>query len=114
MSFFDGLPAVEPSAFTGFAANRIDRRSDKRDEYAVATALTDPAARLYLFHGDKTVLREADPLFTKAEAETFGGAPDGAVLLGWAAAGPRLALVLPGVSRSSFRPARPLTRRSFD
>jgi NAD+ diphosphatase len=95
MSFFDGLPAVEPSAATGFAGNRIDRRSEKRDEAAVATALADPTARLYLFHGDKSVLSVNDPLFTIADAEAFGGMRDGAVLLGWTPDGPRLALVLP-------------------
>jgi NAD+ diphosphatase len=95
MSFFDGVPAVEPSAFIGFAGNRIDRRSEKRDEQAVATALADPAARLYLFHGDKAVLRDSDPLFTPVEADGLGTQRDGAVLLGWTPAGPRLAMVLP-------------------
>ena len=95
MSFFDGLPAVEPSAMTGFADNRIDRRSEKRDEQAVATALADPAARLYLFNSDKAVLRQSDPLFTAAEIDGLGADRDSAVLLGWTADGPRLSLVLP-------------------
>ena len=95
MSFFDGMPATEPSAFTGFAGNRIDRRGDKRDAEAVKTALADPAARLYLFNSDKALLRQSDPLFTAAEADTFGLPREEAVLLGWTDNGPRLAAVLP-------------------
>src|SRR3954452_23584772 len=98
MSFFDGLPAVEPSALTGFAGNRIDRRSEKRDEAAVATALADQSARLYLFQGDKTVLNGNDPLFTTADADASGASREDAVLLGWTAFGPRLALVLPAAA----------------
>src|ERR1700737_2607215 len=113
MSFFDGLPAVEPSAGTGFAGNRIDRRSEKRDEHAVATALADPAARLYLVHGDKAVLRDGDPLFTVAEADGFGAGRDAAVLLGWTAAGPRLALVVPTDATLDETQVRPIDLRSL-
>ena len=56
-SFFEGLPETEASSLHGFSGNRIDRRSEKRDDGAVAAALADPAARLYLFQGDKAVLR---------------------------------------------------------
>ena len=91
-SLFDGLPPHEPSAANGFAGNRIDRRSEARSEDAVATALGDRSARLYLFQADKALLKAGDdPLFTVAEAEGLGAAPDGAVLLGWTAEGPRLA-----------------------
>jgi NAD+ diphosphatase len=95
--FFDGLPAIEPSALTGFSGNRIERRSEKRDGDAVPAAFADPAARFYLFRGEKALLHagaEPDPLFTKAEAEAFGGDRGKAVLLGWTGGGPRLALAL--------------------
>jgi NAD+ diphosphatase len=94
-SFFDGLPAEEPSAQNGFAQNRIDRRSEKRDEGAVAAALAESAARLYLFRGDRTLVKAGDPLFAVAETERLGGLPGEVVLLGWTASGPRLAAVLP-------------------
>jgi len=113
MSFFDGLPAIEPSAATGFAGNRIDRRSEKRDEEAIATALADPAARLYLFHGDKAVLHGSDPLFATAEADAYGAARDEAVLLGWTPAGPRLALVLPAAAALDETRVRLIELRSL-
>jgi len=100
-SFFDGLPARDPSDLNGFSGNRIDRRSEKRDDDAVPTALADPAARLYVFAGDRAVLREGeapDPTFSLAEAEALGAARAAMILLGWTAAGPRLAVTLPETS----------------
>ncbi len=91
-SLFDGLPAVEPSSLTGYAGNRIDRRSEARGPDSVATALADGTARLYLFRGDPALIKTGDdPLFTRAEAEALGADAARAVLLGWAAGGPRLA-----------------------
>ena len=91
-SFFDGMPTPEPSALVGFAANRIERRSEHRTAEAVADALADPAARFYLFRADKVLLKaHGDPLFTAAEATAFGATRDDAVLLGWTGAGPRFA-----------------------
>ena len=57
-------PPALPATTSSVAATSATRRR-------TATALTDPAARLYLFEGDKTVLRGNDPLFTIAEAEAF-------------------------------------------
>jgi NAD+ diphosphatase len=94
-NLFDGLPAEEPSARTGFARNRIDRRSEKRDEDAVGTALADADARVYLFHGDKVMLRGSDPLFTVGEAANLGLQRAETILLGWAHGGPRLSGVIP-------------------
>jgi NAD+ diphosphatase len=94
-SVFDGLPAIEPSAATGFAGNRIERRSEHRTAEAVTAALGDAAARLYLFRADKVLLRADDPLFTGAEANALGAKRDEAVLLGWTTAGPRLAAMVP-------------------
>ena len=96
-SLFDGLPDREASSFTGFAGNRIDRRSESRDDQSVQTALADPAARLYLFRGDHALLRQADPaepLFSLAEAIGLGAATERIILLGWTPAGPRLAAQL--------------------
>ena len=91
-SLFDSLPQTEPSHANGFAANRIDRRSEKRTEGAIAIALSDQRARFYLFHGDKALLRGHDPLFLVPEADGFErGDP---VLLGWTGEGPRLAAVI--------------------
>ncbi len=95
-SFFDGLPETEPSRFTGFAGNVIDRRSDNRDAGALATALADATARFYLFAGDAALVQTGnDPLFTVANAEALGADPASALLLGWVPGGPRLAALLP-------------------
>lgn len=96
-SFFEGLPETEASSLHGFSGNQIDRRSEKRDDGAVAAALADPAARLYLFQGDKAVLRTsgADATFTSAEAMTLAADRAAMILLGWTDAGPRLAVTLP-------------------
>ncbi|MCB1494697.1 MAG: NAD(+) diphosphatase [Bauldia sp.] len=97
-NFFDGLPLEDPSKLHGFSGNRIDRRSENREEDAVPAALADPAARLYLMCDDQAVLKHGsalDPLFTVAEADGFGAARSEVVLLGWTGGGPRLAVTLP-------------------
>ncbi len=94
-SFFDGLPAHEPSAATGFAGNRIDRRSEHRTADSVPAALAAPAARVYLFRDDKPLLRGTDPLFTVPEAMALGADPATAILLGWSDEAPRLAATVP-------------------
>ncbi|KAB2875119.1 MAG: NAD(+) diphosphatase [Bauldia sp.] len=96
-SLFDDLPQPEASSLTGFAGNRIDRRSESRDEDSVPSALADPAAMLYLFRADQALLRStnpAEPLFTFAEAARLGTTPERTILLGWTPAGPRLAAQL--------------------
>ena len=94
-SFFDGIPATEPSLLTGFAGNTIERRSEHRTADAVEGALEDARARFYLFRADKVLLRGGDPLFTGEEAGVLGANRDAAVLLGWAAEAPRLAATIP-------------------
>ena len=94
-SLFDGLPAVEPSSLTGFAGNRLDRRSEARRADSLANALADPAARFYLFRGEPALIKTGDePLFTAAEAAALGADFGTAVLLGWAEEAPRLAAAL--------------------
>ena len=92
---FDDLPAVEPSSLTGFAGNRIDRRSEGRGADTLATALSDERARLYLFRGEPVLMKAGDePLFTIGEAEALGADLGRAVLLGWSDEAPRLAAAL--------------------
>lgn len=94
-SFFDGLPAVEPSSLTGYAGNRIDRRSEARGADSLAIALADPAARFYLFCGEPALVKTGDdPLFTVADAKALGAQPAQVVLLGWSEGAPRLAAAL--------------------
>src|SRR6476659_7762087 len=93
-SFFDGLPQIEASAANAFAENRIDRRSEERSENSIETAYDDPEARLYLFAGDRAVLRNSgnsDPVFTRKDAEALGVVNPTLILLGWTPGGPRLA-----------------------
>jgi NAD+ diphosphatase len=115
-SFFDGLPDAEPSRGLDFAGNRIDRRSESRAEDAVERALADPAARLYLFVGDKVVLTERSapsPLFSPAEAEALAAERAAAVLLGWTAEGPRLAAALPETAVTDGSALRLIDLRSL-
>lgn len=94
--FFDGVPAQEPSAGNAFAGNPIDRRSEERTDASIPTAYADKAARIYLFRGDKAILRNGEPpLFTTGEAETLGFLHESLILLGWTKGGPRLAATLP-------------------
>jgi NAD+ diphosphatase len=96
-NFFDGSPAEEPSGRNAFSLNPIDRRSEERNEDSIPTAYADPNARLYVFHGDKAVLRQGDnqPLFTAREAEAMGAERETLILLGWTPSGPRLAATIP-------------------
>jgi NAD+ diphosphatase len=100
-SFFDGLPEREPSADNGFAGNRIRRLSEQRNAQSVGSALADADARLYLFRGDKTLIKAGgNPLFAVGEATALGAVATGiVVLLGWAdnasnGGGPRLAAAI--------------------
>jgi len=113
--FFDGLPETEASSLHGFAGNRIERRSEKRDDDAVAAALTDPAARLYLFHGDKAVLRTGGvgATYTFMEAEALGAEAGAIILLGWTDAGPRLAVTLPDTETLDEAALRSIDLRSL-
>lgn len=115
-SFFDGVPPAEPSTLLGFSGNRIDRRSEKRDDGAVVVALADPGARLYLFHGDAAVLKvrsAPDPLFTLAEAVALSADRAAMILLGWTETGPRLAVTLPGATALDERAYRTIDLRSL-
>jgi NAD+ diphosphatase len=95
-AFFDGLAFPEASSHVGYAGNRIDRRSEQRTPESMAAALSDGAARFYVFRGDPALVKTGlQPLFTLAEAEALGLDRDKAVLLGWTPEGPRLAAMVP-------------------
>ena len=97
-SFFDGVPAEDPSHRHGFSINRIDSRSEERDETTAKTALADPGAAVYLLVEDQAVLPDANdrpPLFTVEAARSLGADPDRMVFLGWTEGGPRFAAELP-------------------
>ena len=111
-SLFDGLPAEEASARNGYARNTIDRRSEKRGADSLATALADPSARLYLFLGDKALLRGTNPLFSHREAAALGELAD-MILLGWSESGPRLAAALADATPIDEALIRPIDLRSL-
>lgn len=102
MTRFPPVPpssSPEPSTLTGFSGNRLERRSDQRNEAVLVAALSDPATRVVLLRGDEAMLRTgeaADALFTLREAEAIGAAMDDVILLGWDGAAPRLATTLVG------------------
>jgi len=102
--FFDGAPEREPS-LPGFTGNRIDRRSEHRGPDSVPAALADPAARLYLFEGDRVFTRDGEPLFTLTEATGLSAHVEQAVLLGWADGAPRLAAIAPEPAGAAERGA---------
>lgn len=111
-SLFDGMPAEEASARNGYARNTIDRRSEKRGADSLATALADPSARLYLFRGDKALLRGTNPLFSHREATALGELAD-TILLGWSENGPRLAAALADATPIDEALIRPIDLRSL-
>ena len=110
--FFGATARREPSAQNGFSGNRIDRLSELRSPEAIAEALTDERARLYLFAGDRAVLRVGgktlEPLFDRSAA----GDADGAVLLGYADGAPRLAVDL-GEDAPGFDDTKAIDLRSL-
>jgi NAD+ diphosphatase len=114
MSFrlFDA-PQSEPSQFVGFAGNTIDRQSENRSDDAAARALENPAARLLLMGGGRTLLKLGngafDGQFTPAEAQALGAVRDNAILLGFTQQGPVLA-----VSIAAEPEALPETIKAID
>lgn len=87
------LPPLPPVTL-GYTQNELDRMSAKRgDDAWIAATFADPRTRLYVFVGERPVLRrgeEADPLFTAAEADAIGTAEETA-FLGLANGAPRFA-----------------------
>jgi NAD+ diphosphatase len=61
-ALFDDRPFREASHRNGFSGNRIARWSEGRDDSSLERALAAPSSRLYLFAGDKVVLRQQDAI----------------------------------------------------
>jgi NAD+ diphosphatase len=101
-------PMREPSQFVGFSGNELDRQSENRDEESLAKALAHPAARLMLLRGGRAYLKmqdgRFDPHFTLTESGALAAKLDRAVLLGFDAEGPRLA-VSAGIEPEDLPPA---------
>ena len=80
---FDAVSDPEPSALTGFARGRLDRRSEGRSEAMVEAAARDPARRTYAFSGNRIVLREGEPLMDGAALAALDPIEGERVLLGF-------------------------------
>jgi len=70
----------------GYTESRLERAAEIRpDDAAIATRAADPRARAYVIGGEMIVMKKTermnDPLFTLAEARTFGS-PTETVFLG--------------------------------
>ncbi|QKV19439.1 NAD(+) diphosphatase [Oricola thermophila] len=87
----DGAPYPEPSSETGFAGNRLERRSEKRSADSTREALADDRAHLYLLADNRVLLKHDeeifDPLFAPGEISDLDADIDEAVLLGFEADG---------------------------
>ena len=90
----------EASALTGYSLNPLDRLAEARNPDCVARALARIDARIYLFAGDKPLLRLVsppsgfEPSFAPAEAAALGMDAGAGVLLGYLDGAPRLAAPL--------------------
>lgn len=84
-----GAPYPDPSSETGFAGNRLERRSEKRNADSTREALSDDRAHLYLLSDNRVLLKHDeeifDPLFARSEIIDLEVDLDGAVLLGFEA-----------------------------
>lgn len=93
------FPSIDLSAQNGFAGNRIDRQSEARPADAVAAALADQNARIYLLVTDRALVafNGAAPLghHAIADAQAVSADLERAVLLGFDADTPILAAPAP-------------------
>jgi len=84
-----GAPYPDPSSETGFAGNRLERRSEKRDADSTRRALQDDRAHLYLLADNRVLLKHDeeifDPLFARSEIIDLDVDLDESVLLGFEA-----------------------------
>ena len=82
----------------GYAESSLERATERRaDAAALAASADDQHARTYLVAGDSIILNQAgavcDPLFTSAQARTFGRTLE-TVFLGLCGDAPRFAIAL--------------------
>ncbi len=105
-------PDMEPSHFVGFAGNRINRHSEKRNDDVVAAALANANARILLTGQGQVLVMGGDmgtALFSLQDATALLPAPDKTIYLGMQDDMPILA------SASGFDfAALPETIKAFD
>lgn len=94
------LPDIEPSSLVGFAGNRIDRLSEKRQDDSAFSALELPETRVMVLGNHKLLLdytEENAPraLFSLAQARAFSPDLNEPVLLGLQDGAPIVALMAP-------------------
>lgn len=94
------FPPTDASARTGFAGNRLDRRSEKRGDAAWVAALrARDDARVMLFTGDRAVMEVGEAGLVAWHGldriAAFGADPDEAPLLGFDGERPRFAAEIP-------------------
>jgi NAD+ diphosphatase len=78
-------PDMEPSHFVGFAGNRINRHSEKRNDDVVATALANANARILLTGQGQVLVMGGDTgsaLFSLPDATALLPASDKTIYLG--------------------------------
>ena len=82
-------PHHDASSETGFSGNRLQRRSEKRNDVSARDALRNDRAHLYLFLDNRVLLKHDeevfDPLFAPGEIADLAVDLDEAVLLGFEA-----------------------------
>ncbi|TCD16454.1 NAD(+) diphosphatase [Oricola cellulosilytica] len=84
-----GAPHPDPSSETGFARNRLQRRSEKRSANSTRDALKHDHARMYLLTEGRVLLKHDeevfDPLFATSEIHDLDVDLGQSVLLGFEA-----------------------------
>src|SRR5919204_4829482 len=91
-------PDLGPKPRLGYAESSLERATERRaDASALAAFADDQHARAYLVVGDLVILKQTgtvcDPLFTLAQARTFGRTVE-IVFLGLCRDAPRYAVAL--------------------
>jgi NAD+ diphosphatase len=83
MSFrlFDA-PELEPSQFVGFAGNRINRHSEKRNDDVVTVALANAGARMLLIGGGQILVSQGNAFFDMTAAVELRPALNKTIYLG--------------------------------
>ncbi|PWL19427.1 NAD(+) diphosphatase [Falsochrobactrum shanghaiense] len=94
------LPEIEPSSLVGFAGNRIDRLSEKRQDDSAFTALELPQTQVMVLGGNRLLLDYSDEAAPRAllrfdEAQGFAPDLSEPVFLGLQDGAPIVALMAP-------------------
>ncbi len=94
------LPEIEPSRLVGFAGNRIDRLSEKRQDDSAFHALELPETRVMLLGSHRLLLdysaeQAPNALFSLDQAKSFAPDLEEPILLGLQDGAPIVALMTP-------------------